>query len=63
VVEQYLLDLVDVQLFGKFTTDLAHYLIIGKAIAAQIDAAEELIIDVTIELLDQTPVGTTGIML
>ena len=51
------------QFFAKFTADLAHYFIIGQAIAPQIDATKKLIIDIAVELLDQTFVRTTGVML
>jgi len=61
--EECSLYLVDVQLLAEFTADLAHYLVIGKAVAAQIDTAKELIIDIAVELLYQTFVGTTGIVL
>lgn len=58
-IEQYLLDFVDIQL----TADLADYLEIGQVIAAHVDATKELIIDIDFELLDQTFVRATGIVL
>tara|TARA_R110000751_G_scaffold210384_1_gene314126 strand:+ start:39303 stop:39521 length:219 start_codon:yes stop_codon:yes gene_type:complete len=62
-IEKCPLDLIDIHLFGQFAADLANDLIVRQTLAPKIDATEELVIDIAVELLHQTPIGTTGIML
>ncbi len=58
-----LLQVTDVEFSRQFAADLAHDLKIVQAAAADVDAAEELPVEVPVEALEKFPVGAVGIVL
>lgn len=62
VAVEGLLQIADVELPRQFRADLAHYLEIVQAVGPDVDAAEELPVQVAVEPLDQFPVRTARIM-
>lgn len=54
---------VHIQFFGQFAADLADDLKIGQAFGAQVDTAEELPVDIPVELFHELAVGTSRVVL
>ena len=62
-VERRLLHPVHVEFVEKLAANLAYHLEIGKTLRTKVNAAEELPVDVPIELFHEPTVGTASIML
>ena len=63
VAVEGLLHAVDVELSREFRADLAHYLEVLQAAGTDIDAAEELPVQVAVQAFEKFPVGTVRIVL